>query len=62
MSETTQLVAVGVIVAGAVLLLLRSAWKTLMSRSAKHCGSGCSSCSMPVAEAKDDGRFPLKQL
>ena len=62
MSPTTQLIVVGVLVAGAAVYVLSAAWKTWFGKSSKGCGAGCGKCSTPVAEPKQEGRFPLRQL
>ncbi|HSQ57507.1 MAG TPA: FeoB-associated Cys-rich membrane protein [Gemmata sp.] len=62
MSDTLQLLAVGAIVAAAVGLLLRYAWRAITKSSTKSCGSGCHHCAIPEMPDKQDGRFPLKQI
>jgi hypothetical protein len=59
MSTTAQLIVVGVLVAVAAVYVLRAAWKTWFGKSSKGCGAGCGKCSIPTAEAKQDGRFSL---
>lgn len=61
MSDTLQLVVVGLIVLAAVLYLVRAAWKMVTGRSANGCGSGCGKCATQAPEPKRDGRFPLPQ-
>ena len=41
MSETLQLILVGVAVAGAAGYVVRATWKTWFGKSKPGCGSGC---------------------
>jgi len=61
MSETTQLVIVGVLIATAAVYVLRSWWKTWFGKSEKACGSGCGKCAAP-SEPEQTGRYSLPQL
>jgi hypothetical protein len=54
-----QLAAVGLIVAGAVGYLARSAWKT-WAGGKTGCGSGCGKCEKPAdAGSEQTKRIPL---
>ena len=57
MSETLQLILVGVAVAGAAGYVVRATWKTWFGKSKPGCGSGCGKCAAPAPDA--DGRHPL---
>ena len=61
MSESTQLLVVGVAVAAAALYLMRASWKTWFGATEKTCGSGCGKCTTP-AEPPTKGRFELPQV
>lgn len=59
---SVQLVAVVLIVAGAVAYLLRATWKTWAGKSA-GCGSGCGGCARPPEElATVKARLRLPQV
>jgi len=61
MSETIQLVVVGVLIAGAAAYVLRSAWLTWFGKSPKSCGSGCGKCAA-TPEPPQKGRHALPQV
>ncbi|MCE9567273.1 MAG: FeoB-associated Cys-rich membrane protein [Planctomycetes bacterium] len=61
MSESTQLVIVGVLIAAAAGYVLRSWWKAWFGKSEKGCGAGCGKCAAPP-EPEQKGRYSLPQL
>jgi len=61
MTAAIQLAIVGMLIAAAMVYIVRSAWKTWFGKSSKGCGAGCGKCTA-VPEAKHEGRFPLQQL
>jgi hypothetical protein len=60
-SESTQLLIVGVAIAAAALYVVRASWKTWFGATHKTCGSGCGKCATPTAPPQK-GRFELPQV
>jgi hypothetical protein len=60
-SESTQLVIVGVAIAAAALYVARASFKTWFGKTAATCDSGCGKCATPAAPPPK-GRFELPQV
>lgn len=56
-----QLIAVWVLIAGSMLFIGRSLWKSLRGFG-KGCGAGCGKCAPIADESATSDRIPLTQV